>query len=240
MSRAPGFDPAPDPAAIPLRGLRAGAVAMLPVAVLMIPYGLAFGVFAAERGLSPLEVGLMSALVLSGAAQYAALGFDLEAGASFALAAAAFAVGARHLIYGAALAPRLGARPGARLWVLALMTDPNFADAEAAFRRGETGLGRLLGGGLALWLFWVAGTAAGAAFGAAMEGLERIGADAAMPAFFAAALAGDARRRGALLPVAAGGGAAFLLCLLVPPGPAILGGAVAGGLAGAVRGALRA
>ncbi len=225
-----------EPSAITLRGVAAGARAMAPVALLMLPYGLAYGAAATERGLSALEATLMSALVLSGAAQYAALGFDFAAGASVALAATAFAVGARHLIYGAALAPRLGARPGAaRLSILALMTDPNFADADAAFRRGEGELGRLLGGGLTLWAFWVAGTGAGAAFGAASAGLDRIGADAAMPAFFAAALAGDLERSRAFAPVLAGGLAAFLLSLVAPPGPAILGGAIAGGLVGALR-----
>lgn len=210
---------------------------MTPVAVLMIPYGLAFGVYSAERGLSAAEVMLMSALVLSGAAQYAALGFDFASASLLALAATGFAIGARHLLYGAAIAPRLGPRPGAgRMAVLLMLTDPNYADSEAAWRRGEGDLGRVLGGGLTLWAFWVAGTGAGAAFGAAMTGLERIGADAAMPAFFAAALAGEAKRRRAFLPVIVGGGSAAVLALLVPAGPAILAGAVLGGLAGAIRG----
>ena len=47
---------------------------MLPFLVGIIPFGLILGAISAERGLSPLETTLMSALVFAGSAQFVAVG----------------------------------------------------------------------------------------------------------------------------------------------------------------------
>jgi len=51
-----------------------GVVTGLPLIVAYIPFALVFGVFAADLGLSVVEALSMSALVVGGAAQFAALG----------------------------------------------------------------------------------------------------------------------------------------------------------------------
>ena len=53
--------------------IRAGVLAILPAAVAVIPFALLLGARASEQGLSPLEVGLMSALVFAGSAQFIAI-----------------------------------------------------------------------------------------------------------------------------------------------------------------------
>ena len=57
----------------PRRDIRAGLRDIAPVAVAALPIGLLFGAIAAAKGMSPLEVTLMSALVFAGGAQFAAI-----------------------------------------------------------------------------------------------------------------------------------------------------------------------
>ena len=52
---------------------RAGLNDIWPAALAAVPIGLLFGALAAGKGLSPLEVFLMSVLVFAGGAQFAAV-----------------------------------------------------------------------------------------------------------------------------------------------------------------------
>lgn len=52
-----------------------------------------------------------------------------------------------------------------------------------AFSRGSAGLGLLFGGGLALWLFWGAGTLAGLYFGSVIQDPKSAGLDMVMGCF---------------------------------------------------------
>ena len=54
-----------------VKGFKDGAKDALPTALGYISIGLAFGIVASASGLSPLEVGLMSAFVYGGSAQFA-------------------------------------------------------------------------------------------------------------------------------------------------------------------------
>ena len=51
---------------------RAGLRDIAPAAIAAVPISLLFGAVAIGKGLSPLDVGLMSALVFAGGAQFAA------------------------------------------------------------------------------------------------------------------------------------------------------------------------
>ena len=51
----------------------AGALTILPLLIAVVVYGLLFGTLAAQKGLSPLETALMSALVFAGASQFVAV-----------------------------------------------------------------------------------------------------------------------------------------------------------------------
>ena len=53
--------------------MRAGAKDIAPAAIAAVPIGLLFGAVAVGKGLSPLEVALMSILVFAGGAQFAAI-----------------------------------------------------------------------------------------------------------------------------------------------------------------------
>jgi 4-azaleucine resistance transporter AzlC len=76
------------------QGLQAG----WPICLGYIPIGLAFGVLAQKAGLSPLHIGLMSALVFAGSAQFIAVSM-LAAGASAtAIILTTFVVNLRHVL----------------------------------------------------------------------------------------------------------------------------------------------
>ncbi|MFX8585744.1 AzlC family ABC transporter permease, partial [Acinetobacter baumannii] len=58
--------------AIP-REARQGLVDIAPVIVAAVPIGLLYGALAAAKGLSALEIGLMSLLVFAGGSQFTAV-----------------------------------------------------------------------------------------------------------------------------------------------------------------------
>jgi len=53
--------------------IRDGVRAAWPICLGYVPIGLAFGVLAQKAGLSPLAIGLMSAFVFAGSAQFIAV-----------------------------------------------------------------------------------------------------------------------------------------------------------------------
>lgn len=127
-------------------GIGRGVFRLAPISIFVIPFGVGFGVAAVEQGMSVIQAIVMSVLVFSGAAQFASLDFWPDPIGFVSIALVMFAVNARHIITGAALA---------------LLSDPNFADSHPAFQSGEKDVGILLGGGLVLWVNWFCGTALG-------------------------------------------------------------------------------
>lgn len=215
-------------------GVGRGARRLALLTLVLLPFDVAYGAAAVASGLSPVEAILTSAVVFAGAAQFAAL--DLMHASLVSLALVVLAVNARHLVLGATLAPWANAAPlNRRLLVLTFLSDANYADTQAARREGERDFGVLLGGGLTLWVGWVAGTAIGALAGAGAGELEAYGADVAMAAFFTAAIAPACRKPEAAVPAAIAALVAVASAAFLPAGWNIVAAAVAGGAAGALR-----
>lgn len=211
-------------------GTTRGMRRLLPIALFTVPFGIAFGAAAAERGLDPGFTIAMSAIVFSGAAQFATLDFWGSDIAYGSLALVTLAISARHIVLGAAVAPWVNQLPLAkRLPVLVWLSDANFADSQPAFRSGETDVGLLLGGGLVLWAHWIAGTAFGVIAGRAIGDVATYGLDVVMICFFAAILAGQMRVRSAIVPACIGAATAVAALAWLPPGWTIVAGALAGG-----------
>lgn len=210
---------------------------LFPMAAFTIPFGLAFGVAAVDTGLSVHQAIGMSALVFSGAAQFAALEFWPTPIALASLAMVALALSARHVIMGAALSTWVNRLPAPqRILVLALLSDPNFADSQPAFRDGERDIGILLGGGLALWVAWVLGTAIGAVGGAILIRPERLGVDVVMACFFVTIIVGQRRGgRSYLVPIVVASIASGFTLTWLPTGWNIIFGALVGATASLLR-----
>jgi len=206
---------------------------MVPLSLFVIAFGLAFGVAAIQRGLTGFEALLMSGLVFAGAAQFASLELWGPTIPLVALIATTFAINARHLLMGAALYPWVRHLPtGQRYACLGLMSDSNWAMAAADYRRGESNVGMLVGGGIALWLAWMLGTLLGVVFGSGISEPERFGLDVIMGCFLLAMLVGGKPQLSMLIPWSVAAVAALLAIYFLPTNAHVIVGALAGGIAG--------
>ena len=99
--------------------------------------------------------------------------------------------------------------------------------------RGGNDVGVLVGGGIALWICWFAGSVAGLTAAGALVNPERYGLDVLMLAFFTTVLIGMWRGRVSVWPWVAAAVVSVAGLWLLPTNWHIMAGALAGGLAGA-------
>lgn len=208
---------------------------MVPIALFVMVFGAAFGLAATQRGLDAAWVVGMSTVVFAGAAQFAVLDLWGPQVPMAALALTVFAINARHLLMGASLHPWLRQLPPARRYgVMVLASDANWALAMQAFGRGQAGLGLLLGGGLALWLFWVLGTWLGTQVGGIMADARQWGLDMVMGCFLLAMVVGGPKNLRMLAIWAVAACASLAAHRYLPENSHVVVGALAGGLLGVV------
>lgn len=149
------------------RGIRAAA----PFIVVMVPFGMLFGVVGTEAGLSIVEVMTFSIVVIAGASQFTAVQMLAEQTPTVIVLVTALAVNLRMAMYSAALTPHLGqAGTGARALVAYCLNDQTFAAAFTEYeRRPEATLGQkiafFLGASTPVCPLWVGSTFAGAKLG---------------------------------------------------------------------------
>ncbi|TVP59237.1 MAG: branched-chain amino acid ABC transporter permease [Halomonadaceae bacterium] len=208
-------------------------VRILPIALFVAIFGVAFGLAAVQTGLGPWQATLMSATVFAGAAQFAGLGLWGAEVALIPLMAITLAINSRHILMGAALYPMLRRLPpGRRYGLLVWLTDANWARSYQQYQGGRENLEAILGGGLALWLAWVAGTLAGVHLGGRLGNPQAWGLDMVLGCFLLAMALGGVRSRRILLAWAVAGTAAVLAWRWLPPHTHVIVGALAGGLVG--------
>jgi 4-azaleucine resistance transporter AzlC len=213
-------------------GLAQGARLAVPVMPAMAAFGVAFGTVAAQKGLTLLEAMLMSTLVFAGASQFVAV--EIWADSMTALGVAtlglvAATVNMRFILMGASLRPWLGRLPARQTYpALSLMTDPGWLVIIRYRAEGGADSACFLGGGLALWLVWIAGTLPGHALGALVSDPRRFGLDLVMPAFFVVMLVPLWRGPRRAMAWSAAGATALLTSQLIAGWWFIIAGAVAG------------
>jgi 4-azaleucine resistance transporter AzlC len=213
-----------------------GAVEIAPLAAFVIPFGIAFGVAASARGMSPDISVFMSMAMFAGVAQFALLDLWHAPLPLAMLALTVLAVNGRLIMLGAALAPWLLKLPiGRRFAALLLLGDSNFAYAMATRDRADMDAGILFGSGLTQWVLWAVSTAVGAVAGSVLGDPSRFGLDAIMVAYFAAVVIGQWRGRADLAPYLTAAAVAIAGAYVLPPGWHIIAGALAGGFVGVWR-----
>jgi len=99
---------------------------------------------------------------------------------------------------------------------------------------GRNTLGALVGGGLALWLTWLAGTILGMLSGSAITDPKALGVDMVMGCFMLSMVLAGRRSSRTVLAWIVGGAAAYAAYLWLPENSHVLVGALAGGLVGAL------
>ncbi len=190
-------------------------------------YGLSFGAIATTAGLSVGQAAALSALMFTGASQFAFVGVVGAGGGALPAAAAATVLGTRNAFYGLSLARLLMLRGWRRLVAAHLVIDESSA---MAVTRDDERLARLAfwATGLSVFALWNGATVLGALGAHALQDPRVLGLDAAAPAAFLALLAPRLRDRRRSWVVAAGGAVlALALTPVAPPGLPIL--AVAAG-----------
>ena len=217
--------------------LRAGAVAILPAAVAMIPFALLLGALAARKGLTALEVAAMSGLVFAGSSQLVAVDIWRDPAPWALLALTTLTVNLRHVMMGASIARRMGDfGPAGRWLALFFLADEVWAMAERrAVERGRLAPAFYAGLAATLYVSWMAWTVAGTALGALIADPAAWGFDFAFTAIFIGLIAGFwrgaatgvvivasavaavvvERMAGGVWHIVAGGGAGILAAALV-------------------------
>lgn len=215
------------------RTLALGFKDALPMVLGVAPFGMIAGVSAVSIGLSAWDGTLMSALVVAGASQVAAIALLGSGGSVLTILLTVAVINLRHVMYSASLAPwlqRYGL--GSRLLMSFVMVDQTYAMSIARFDKEGPDFPRreyLLGVGLTMWSNWVATTAVGALLGARLPTTWQL--DFTIPLVFLALLVPQVKTRPALFAAVTGAGLALALAGL-PFNLGLIVGAVGGILAG--------
>jgi predicted branched-subunit amino acid permease len=195
--------------------IRTGVRAGLPLILPTFAGGISFGVLA-QPVMGSVAPVVMSVIVFSGAAQFAALTVLTAGGGAIAAIAAGMMMNGRWLPMGLAVGPFLTGGPLKRTAQSLALVDASFALS----RRddGTYDRGVLIGATLPQAAGWVGGTLAGVVGGALLADPESLGLDAMFPAFFAVLLAGEVRGRLPMVAAATGAVIALTLMPFAPPG----------------------
>ena len=216
---------------------QAGFRDVLPLALGASLYGLAFGLLAAQAGMSVLQTGVMGSLVFSGSAQFVAVE-RLAAGAgAFTALVAGVALNLRILLMTASLRDVLAGRPfWQKLLGVHLTTDESWAVLHGTRAKGgDAGYWYLIGAGACMMLAWLVATMAGTGFAATLPEPRALGIDFAFTAAFIAILRGLWGGARDVVPWLASAGTVAALALLTPMEPSwalVIGGALGAVLAG--------
>lgn len=204
---------------------RAGIRAGLPMVLPSIAMGISFGVLA-QPVMGSIAPIVMSILVCSGAAQFAALTVLIAGGGALPAIAAGMLMNARWLPMGLAFGPYFkGGRPRRALESNALV-DASFAIASNG--DGTYDRERLIGATIPQVSSWMLGTAIGVSSGALIGDPQALGLDAMFPAFFLFLLFEEARGGAAYTAAAVGGLIALVLLPWAPTGmPVVVASAAA-------------
>jgi branched chain amino acid efflux pump len=153
----------------------------VPLALPIAAIGMSFGILAAPL-LGGIRSVLMSAVVWSGTAQFAALSI-LTSGGGLALAAsAALLANTRFLPMGFAIAPSMTGSPLRRFLTGALVADASFVIGHRA--NGRFDITALAWAAPVQYIAWVGGTVAGVAGAEAIGDPNRWGLDVFFPVFY--------------------------------------------------------
>lgn len=178
-----------------------GALAVMPLSIAVIPWGILAGSLALDAGLSVLESQAMSAIVFAGAAQLVAVGM-IKAGMGMgSILITTLLITSRHFLYSMAMRPQISPLPLKwRLSLGFLLTDELFA---IIAKNKEKSLNRwyALGGGLSFYLTWNIASAVGILVGKNIPDLESWGLEFAIAATFIALVIPTIKRPSILICV---------------------------------------
>ncbi len=150
----------------------AGIRGQLPLLLGVAPFGMAYGAYAIETGLSGGLTQAMSSVVFGGASQFVAVQLIASGVPGGMIVLAVLLVNLRHMLYSASVAPYVDHLHARWRWLLAyLLTDEAYAVGMQRYSRDDESPHKhwfLFGAGFALWATWQVTTAIGIFLGAAV------------------------------------------------------------------------
>lgn len=215
-----------------------GAIASFPMVIGFIPFALVLGTQAQTKGMTLVEIGLMTGLNFAGGSEFAVIGVWGPTLHIFLIMALTFLVNCRLIVMGAILTPYLKdlSRPKA-LVTLFFMCDEawalGLADTHSAKTAGSINpfsCNYFLGCGITLHLTWVVFSILGGFIGPIIGDIEKYGFDLACPTVFLVMLLGMWKGKVAAIPwlISFVGSALTYICI---DGPwYVLAGVLSGGL----------
>lgn len=213
---------------------RAGAIAVAPMLLGVVPFGLVAGAAPVAQGLGGWDAVGLSTIVFAGASQLAIVDVLGQGGSALVAILAAWTINLRMVLYSASLAPYLGHEPTRRRLAAAyLLVDQAYAVSVSRWAgddRPEGRLAFLAGAGALLWTAWQVSTVAGVLVGASVP--AGVPLDFAVPLVFLVLLV-PVLDGGPAIVAAAVGGIAAVVAAEIGAGPlSTVVGAVAGIAAG--------
>lgn len=176
-----------------------GIKTSIPMLFGIIPFALVLGAQATQKGLSFLEVPLLTGLNFAGGSEFAILEVWTNPPNILVLVLITFLVNSRHLLMGASLVPYLRHLPNKKVFpALFFMCDESWALALADANKNQQYVGMqhafnlsyYLGACFALYLMWFFFTTLGGVLGPTLGDISRLGFDMAFPAVFLVLLRG--------------------------------------------------
>jgi predicted branched-subunit amino acid permease len=209
----------------------AGVRAALPLVLPTLLIGASFGVAATTVGWGVVAPVVMSAIVFSGAAQFAIASVLGGGGSVLAAVLAGTLVATRFLAAGAAIGPSMRGGPLRRALEGQAVVDASLVLGRVG--EGRYGPRRLLGSSAPQYVCWTTGTLIGVLAGERIADPEALGLDAVFPAFFVSLVVGELNSTATRVTAAAAAAIVLVLIPVAPPGVPVIA-ACAAVLAGRV------
>lgn len=215
---------------------RAGAAAVAPMLVGVIPFGLVAGASAIAHDLDMAKAIGLSTMVFAGASQLAMIDVFSDGGSALLAVAVALTINLRLVLYSASVAPYLsGVSLPRRLCAAYLLVDQVYAAAVSRWpteQRPDARIPFMAGAGGLLWVSWQVSTVAGGVIGGSVP--DSVPLEFALPLVFLVLLVPIATNRPAVVAATVGGVTAVIVAELGAGAASIILGALGGIVAGTI------
>jgi len=145
-----------------------GAKAISPLIAGVSPFGMIYGVTAANSGLPDTVSILMSVIIFAGSAQIALVDLLKDNAPIFTILSTVFLINLRMAMYGASISSHIrGKNVFLRMFSAYFLTDQAFAISIGKFAEDKqiNKIAFYLGGGITLWIAWQISTITGVLLG---------------------------------------------------------------------------
>ncbi|HHV17906.1 MAG TPA: AzlC family ABC transporter permease [Thermoanaerobacterales bacterium] len=160
-----------------------------PIVMGYIPVGFALGVMAADAGLDPLHMSLMSLFVYAGSAQFIAVEMLGSGVSAIPIIITTFLVNLRHFLFSASLAPHFREIKQKFIPLISFfITDESFAVSITDAKQRPLSHIYYFGLYMTAYSSWVISTIMGATLGNLIPDTKALGFDFALPGMFLALL----------------------------------------------------